>query len=406
MDTPECKDAMSRQNLLRWLPVALLSCLALTSLVWGSYHGLTRSADLERRMVEVDLLLSRANPYVVPDSTYPPSALPVFALGIGPFLGHPAVVRALGLLLNLLALGVTCRELLRLRSSPWPTWATWLFLAVLVASKPVRLTMGMGQFSLIPLAAMLVAARLLRQGREVAAGSLLALALVKPTLSLPFVVLLIVRGHVRAVLTALVFHGASMALVCGWLGLGPLQLLREWHQNAGMQTAAGLIDLPSVLARVWPWMQASSSLVTGGLLLGGSLFLWAIRERPWSQGMAFACFLAAVFTYHRPYDLVLLFPAFLLVADVAAGWEMKGRYWLGTALVLFGVVLIAPAHRLVMPEAVYEAVVIPSCYLLLGLVAWLSLGRRGESTASASASFAQVKSPAAAWAEAGLGSRA
>jgi hypothetical protein len=230
---------------------------------------------------------------------------------------------------------------------------------------------------------------------------------VKPTLSIPFVVLLLVRGHVRAVAVAAVFHTVFMACVCAWLGLGPLQLLRDWHQNTGFQTASGLIDLPSVLARVWPWMQARSSLVSGLALVVGSLLLWVVRERPWTHGLSVACFLAAVFTYHRPYDLVLLFPAFLLVADVAVTGGLKGRWWLGAAMLLFGLVLIAPAHRLVMPEALYEAVVIPSCYLLLGLVAWLSLGAPGgESPLAAGDRSGQAKSPAAAWAEAGLGSGA
>ena len=152
---------MSRH--LRFWPVRLLvatlSLLALASLTWGSYHALSKSADLERRVTEVKLLVQRVNPYVEPDSTYPPSALPVFALAIGPLLVSPTLIRAVGLLLNLLALAVIARELLRDHLAAWPRVWLWVFLLVILACKPVRLTLGMGQFSLIPLACMLVALR-------------------------------------------------------------------------------------------------------------------------------------------------------------------------------------------------------------------------------------------------------
>lgn len=375
---------MSR-HLLRWPVLATtlsLLVLALASLCWGSYHALSKSADLERRVTEVKLLVQRVNPYVEPDSTYPPSALPVFALAIGPLLASPTLIRAVGLLLNALALAVIAHQLVRDRLSVWPRQWIWVFLLVLLACKPVRLTLGMGQFSLIPLACMLLALRAADRASPLTAGALTALALVKPTLSLPFLILLAFRGHLKAATVAVILHLASLALVSVWLGVDPLQLLHDWKLRAGSQSAAGLIDLPSVLARLWPPLaRQSSTLITALALAVGSLILWRGRTRPWPECFAFACFLAAVFSYHRPYDLVLLFPAFLLVFDLAitARPHTTAKYLWAAASLLFSFILIVPAHRLVMPERVYEAIVIPTSYLLLALVGYRLLGSNSTS---------------------------
>src|SRR5262249_38113943 len=134
----------------------------------------------------------------------------------------------------------------RLWGEAWPFWLRAAVCLTIVASKPVRGGIALGQFHLIPTALMLLAVLALRSRREVVAGLLVGIALAKPTMSLPFLRVLLARRHGRALATAFGFQAAALAGAAGWLAIGPGRLMREWIETAKGQLAEGLIDLPSL----------------------------------------------------------------------------------------------------------------------------------------------------------------
>lgn len=359
-----------RRQVLIALPLILL---VVGSLAWGSFHALRTSADLERRLEEVRLVWHQADPYDDPDATYPPQAMLPFTLVLGPLADAPAAARVTVWLLNLAAVGYIAHRLVALTGGGWRVSLVLLFVAAVAASKPVRLTLGMGQFSLIGLAAMLAAERDAERHRPALAGFWLALALMKPTMSLPLAVWLAVRGRWRALGVAAVLSLASWLLLAAWVGVDPLTLLAHWLDRARTQNDAGSIDLPSLLARLNPAWADLAPIVSLAVLLAISAHLARHRHRRGLAPVAFAAFGAAVMTYHRPYDLVLLLPALAQefqaarAAVAAAGGSLRRRALALAPAAVLAILLVAPAK---MPEAVYDALFIPGAYLFLGLAAW------------------------------------
>lgn len=354
---------------LVWLPLlGLLVILALASLAWAGSHALTDSADLDRRAIEASLFLRTVDPYQTPDLTYPPSALPVFTALVAPF--GPASLHAAWLAINLLATGALCAGVLWLWAGAWPGWVQVAFCLAVVASKPLRAGIGLGQFHLLPLVALVGSLVALRCRRSVVAGVLVGLALVKPTMAVPWLGYLVARRQWRALAAAALTQAGLLAVTCAWLGIGPVRLLREWAANARLQEAAGVIDVPSLLARVWP--SAPGGAISLAILLLVLGMTWRLRDRSDLALVSFCSFVAAVFSYHRPYDLVLLLVPLALAVDEAckaAAGQGRGKVLFALAV---GALLVWPKHRLVLGplEAVYDPVFIVLAYAWLAFLVY------------------------------------
>jgi hypothetical protein len=353
--------------------LAILSVLVVTSLLaaaslgWAGTRAWADSGDLMRRAEEIGLFVRGQDPYRDPDMTYPPTALPVFAPLVAPF--GPEALRGFWLLLNLAALAAVCAAVLDQTGRDWPAWGKVLFCLVVVASKPVRGGIGLGQFHLIPLALMLWAVSGWGVRRPIVAGLFVGVALVKPTMGLPLLGFLVVRRRWRTLATAIGFQGAALVASSAWLRIGPARLLAEWFALARGQQAEGLIDVPSLALRWGGLPPMSSPLLTLAILALGFAATWA-----WGRGadfglVGFCAFLAAIFTYHRTYDLVLLIPALALAFDVA-GKARGARSWPGVlAAVAFAGLLIAPSNPAAAGRfgALHDAAFIPMAYAFLGL---------------------------------------
>lgn len=355
--------------------LAALGLLAVGSLAWGARNAFRDSGDLLRRAEEVALLLQGSNPYDDPDMTYPPSALPVFAALVGPFRSA-GMLKAAWLGFNAVALAVFLGEVLRLVRADWPRGAQLGWALAVIASKPVRLTLGMGQYSLIPLAIVLVALRWSREGRAWWSGLLLGIALIKPTVALPFVWVFVARRAWLSLGVSALAQGGAWLGTSAWLGIAPWSLVTAWLVRARTQQEAGLLDVASVLGKVWPGVGASLAAPSAlAILVGGGAMIWALRRRDDLTLLSLASVVAAVFTYHRPYDLVLLsLPLALGVSQ--AVWNVgRWRSIAAVGSVLLGGLLLAPSQTRFWPEPLYEAVYIPSVYVLLSLSVVAALWR-------------------------------
>ena len=87
--------------------------------------------------------------------------------------------------------------------------------------------------------------------RPVIAGVLTGLALTKPTMAVPFVLLLLVWREWRAIATAASIQAALVAGVSAWLRISPVTLTREWFEDTHGQLASGTIDVPTLVQGVW-----------------------------------------------------------------------------------------------------------------------------------------------------------
>jgi hypothetical protein len=328
--------------------------LALASLGWAVGPALRSSDDLTRRAEEVALFVQGLDPYDDPDMTYPPSAPPVFTALVAPFPSE--TLRPSWLALNLGALGLLCWLTIRTWGREWPVWLQAAMVLAIVATKSVRGGIALGQFHLVPLCLGLLAANF-SAARPVLAGCFLGVAFVKPTMVLPLVFLLAVRGRWLALIVAGATQVGLWLLTSAWLRIDPLTLGREWVALARGQEAAGTIDWPSLVGRLWPGATGLMVPITLTCLALTLVACLGLRRRDDRDLLPIAFFAAAVFSYHRAYDLVLLLPALAWFVDRA--WKDRGPW--PALSVVFGLVLIWPSHpsmtgRL---EWLYEPVFIP-----------------------------------------------
>ncbi|HEU5118389.1 MAG TPA: glycosyltransferase family 87 protein, partial [Isosphaeraceae bacterium] len=319
-------------------------------------HALSDSADLGRRIEEMALFRSGADPYADPDATYPPSAWFLFEVLI-PDWSEPAV-RGLWLILNLGVLAGLTEGVRRWVSQGQSRFWIAAVLLALMATKPVRAGLALGQFHLIPTALAVWAVVLIRDGKSRWAGICLGVALVKPTMVLPILAIWAVQGQFSALVTA---GGVQAGLWLGasaWLRKSPVALLSEWLRNAHAQEAAGTIDLPTLLNH-WGFERLIPANMATLLVLVICLG-WFYRLRKVEEtGLAsLALVVSAVFAYHRHYDLVLLLPplAWLASREVPS-WRTR----FAMVLMLF---LVAPVHVGPLRDlaAAYDLVFLVLCY--------------------------------------------
>ena len=317
-----------------------------------------------RRSEEVGLFLRGVDPYTDPDMTYPPSAPPVFTALIAVWHGLP--LRAFWLVVNYGALAVVTIGIVRLWGGDWSPSVRWAFGLACAASKPVRLGIGLGQFHLVPLAFLVMACWALRGRRGWLSGLFSGLALVKPTMALPMTGVTAIRREWTPLIGSLTLQALLIGVTCSVLRASPIRLLREWITLARGQEAAGLIDVPSLLGR----LGIAGALAGLAVLVLGTIAIGMARERSELGRFALTCFVAAIFTYHRPYDLVLLLPALAYLVDSST----RGRLgWPVT--IAFGAALIVPTDpKAIGPyREVMEGVFVVVSYAMLsvcGVLFW------------------------------------
>ncbi|HEV3164286.1 MAG TPA: glycosyltransferase family 87 protein [Isosphaeraceae bacterium] len=358
---------------LAWLPtLAILALLAVASLAWAGHHALRKSDDLMRRAEEISLFVKAENPYHDPDMTYPPTALPVFAPLVAPFLARPVVLRAVWLALNLVVLVVLCATIVRLWGKSWPGWLQAAFCLAVVACKPVRGGIGLGQFHLVPVALMLLSLTALKARRPTLAGLLVGIALAKPTMVAPFLGFLAVRRQWRTLFTAGLLQGAMLLGVSGWLRISPDRLIADWLANARSQLNQGVIDIPSLLERAWPAAPASASQVALGVLILTFAMMYLCRRQNDLRLVSFCMFMSALFTYHRHYDLVLLVPALAAAIEAARTDTGPGARTKTLVATLLAIALISPSNSAITGRYeiyynIFFIIIIYSCFIILYL---------------------------------------
>jgi hypothetical protein len=270
-----------------------------------------------------------------PEATYPPTSALVLAFTIGRLQPHALMI--IWNVLNLALFWLIGQELIRLeRVQNAKLWSLLLLLSLGLLWPATINFFSRGQFSLIVLWAVLVAERI-GERRSWLSGILYSLALIKPSLGLPFLLAPLIRRRWKSLAWTAAIQ-AILFLAAGWfLRTSPITLTSEWlsvgrYFMVGIYTVQEIINDLHLTASGWNIAMPLGGLVSAALL---------IYRSETDRTLAMLSVIAVVWTYHYPYDFVILIcvMAFLLTPlDRPTTWDIW--QWSGLiALAILGIAL-------------------------------------------------------------------
>ena len=181
-----------------------------------------------------------------------------------------------------------------------------------------------GQTSAIALASFTALFFSLRSRREFVAGLAVGCLIFKPQLGLAAAFLFVAMGAWKIVTGAMVSAAAQLSWGILYYGMGPVG---EWLRTmAGVRHSLLLLEprpyqthcLRTFWAMMVPWPQVSFALylLSAGVVLGWTTAVWRRAGQPWSLRYPALLWATVLVSPHLTvYDLVILAPAFLLLAD-------------------------------------------------------------------------------------------
>jgi|SRR5579872_1158509 len=214
-----------------------------------------------------------------------------------------------------------------------------------------------GQTSALALACFTVMYFLLRDRREFLAGVVLGCLVFKPQLGLAAVFVFVLIGAWKIVAGAILSAGAQLSVGILYYGLEPL---RQWLRVLwNSRTTLPLLEprpyqtysLRTFWSMLVPWHDFALGLyvLSAGVVLGLTIAIWRRRQAAplavrYSSLMVATVLVAPHLTV---YDLVILAPAFLLLADwLAGGKHTASSGWLEILLYLiYTLPLLGPLAR-------------------------------------------------------------
>ncbi|HTU22593.1 MAG TPA: glycosyltransferase family 87 protein [Gemmataceae bacterium] len=269
-----------------------------------------------------------------PEATYPPPAVGLLACTIG-HLTDPRTVLWIWFAINLAAVSGVVIGLTRLCPVPPGDGTvadnTRLVLAALLLFPATYSTLMSGQFSLLVLGLVLAATD--PSLPWLPRGMVLGLALVKPSVALPFFLLSLVRREWCVMAAAAAVQAAAGAYVAGQTG-ATFSLFKDWLTISGffLQGMYTFQDWLNVAGPRIPWLVPAASL---GILILCGVTLTAARRLPRARQLSIAAVTSVFWTYHGSYDFVVLLPALLPLA----GWsdQPQGRRWSPIGIAVFAI---------------------------------------------------------------------
>ena len=326
--------------------MALLACLKLGDefrrLVWQpDFNG---AIDLRQRYYEVQRWFAGLPVYgEIPTAVYPPASYPM----LWPLLGWLELPQARWLWAVTAAACLACLGAGAIVESGARCRLERAFAALLPLSmNAAGVAVGNGQL-ITHVLPMLIASVLLVQRRpagwrrDVPTALAFLPALVKPSLSAPFLwLLLFARGGLRVVLLIAGGYLGLTFLAAGFQPMGVTALVGDWLASLSDIGADGYAELHTLLVETnHPgWSLASSAAAFA--VLGA----WVHRHRradPWLL-LGVTGIVARLWTYHRVYDDLLIFLPMLTLWRIARSGRSVG--WASALLAASVVAMLIPAR--------------------------------------------------------------
>lgn len=345
---------------MRLHKIALLFGLTLG----GSYlaHGFfvllaspTGASDLFRRSFEARQILRGESPYDMYAGHFPPIAREVASE-----TGHPVPPLPEGAefeAANVPAYPPWAFPLIILTAGvPWP-YGRWYFAALNalslllialclrglmksygVAERPALIagmlvssigwTLGLGQYGVLVLGLMAGAMLLDDRDHWLPAGVCLAASMLKFNITLPFILLFVLKRRWRTLGSALATGAALFGIGCWSIHTGPVAAMHELRILLSHNLAGG-DSLPQALAQAIGYSDRLVTIATALVLLAGGAALYVLRRQNELVLCAITAVIARVSIYHRHYDdLVLVYLLLALWALSPRGRLAQVGFWL------------------------------------------------------------------------------
>jgi hypothetical protein len=335
--------------------------------------------DLKNRDREQAYFTAGQDPYDFMTGSQPPWAYPLGLLLTWP--EWPAV-RAYFALLNLSALAFLMWWAYHLPRDATPEGRLLLMSAVGAFGGSCTAT-EVGQISIIVTALLAGALWSDSKGRVYLCGFLVALAMIKPTISAPFAVALILTGRYRAAAVAAAYGGLATGVTWIVTGASPIHMLQQ--MAAGATTfindgTLGLVDVASLLGA------SPAAIVVLPLLVAvPGLVLMAVVRPSLPLAFAVASVWGRLWTYHKSYDDLML--VFVLVPlGACALTRLPSRPALATFFAM-GVLAWIPGRVL----ALVEVQMLQLAVWPLALAVLVGLSRQRGRAAATTPSGAQLE---------------
>jgi hypothetical protein len=215
-----------------------------------------------------------------------------------------------------------------------------LFLAISAAAiSSICTSWRNGQFGVLMVGFLLAAMLCDERNRSIAAGILLGIASMKPTISAPFFLIFLARRQWSVLAAAFVYLAIAVVAVWAITGAPPPDMLREMFYGQKLTNMDGYGPEDWLKA-----MGLSHSLSSGipsvlGIVAGLGI-AFAFRKLPLLPLMGMMSVIARLWAYHRHYDNVVLI--FLLVALGERALRRKDGFSIAAFLIV-GASLWLPA---------------------------------------------------------------
>lgn len=263
-----------------------------------------------------------------PESVYPPSANFLLASALGRL--PESWINPCWMLCNL-ALLLACGWLLGTdlaSAAPPGGRGTLVPLTLLLLWAPVHTTLFSSQFALGLTACLVLSCRFMPT-HGFLSGLFLSIALIKPSLSLPFLILPLVRLQWRVLATVVFVHGVGTLCQSLQFGVAPWTLLGQWLGVGGYFTQS-MYTLQEYVNALHLDNSLLSRALTLGLLAAVLGWAWVNRRAGDAALFDWLCFVSIFWTYHNNYDFVILL---VPVARLAYRCWPRGGWstWVGVA---------------------------------------------------------------------------
>lgn len=189
--------------------------------------------------------------------------------------------------------------------------AALFMLAATLAINGISSSIKIGQVTIIVIAGLVGLAWLLARRRSFLSGIFFGVAMIKPTIAVPYGLILLIQRRWLSILAAGLYCAVGIAFIFLLTDTGPLAWLRLVQSDA-----AGYAAENFGLVRMFTWLGFQPTVAIKSLaLLGGAtalILVWFWRESNVLTLLAICSVVAWFWTYHQQYDTPMML--FLLLA--------------------------------------------------------------------------------------------
>ncbi|MGB6302059.1 MAG: glycosyltransferase family 87 protein [Rivularia sp. (in: cyanobacteria)] len=267
----------------------------------------------------------KGSPNVIPEiGTINSGGYPPWAFFTG-FIFFPPIswelTRFYHLILNVLSILVLAVFVYQI-AFPYGKPKALFTLTACLALSSHKSTLAMGQYGIIINALLIIMFWLIQRNKNVWAGLIFAVAMVKPNISAPYFLVLVIQKRIKAIVAFslyIVFGSINIWIITK---LTPIYMLDKIFGQSKYFADKGYSAIGFVTALGFDPKQATVFIGIIGIL-AIAILVYLCRYYSLLNLFAICCVIGRVFVYHRHYDNLML--VFLLLAITKITFERENK---------------------------------------------------------------------------------